>query len=93
MQDSNRMHFYPLNMLAVLSLNLAGVLGGIPKGLLLDQATTMGQGPTVTSLDVLDSLRTFTDGRNPSIERITRRTTSMIGCIVILKAHSQERLK
>ena len=53
----------------MLLLNLAGVLGGVPKGLLLDQVTTMGQGPTVTLVDVPHFLWAFTMacGLEPSL--------------------------
>lgn len=51
----------------LLPLNLPGVLGGVPKGLLLNQVATMGQGPTITSFNVPYSLRAFTDGRSRGI--------------------------
>lgn len=51
--------------------NLAGVLGGLPKGQLFDQMRTMGQRPTVTLIGVPFSLRTLTDGRSPSMMEIT----------------------
>lgn len=55
----------------LLPLNLAGAPGGVPNRQLLDQMETMGQGPTITSVDVPYSLQTFTDGKSLDMEKIT----------------------
>lgn len=70
----------------MLPLNLPGV----PIGLLLDQGATIGQGPTVTPVNVPCSLRAFTDGRGLGIKEITRMMKSITMYNLISEAHSKE---
>lgn len=79
--------------MGLLPHNLERDLGGVLKGQLLDLMTTMGQRPTVTSVNVPCYLRTFTNGRSLGIKEITRMVRSMARYGVISKPHSKERLR
>lgn len=59
----------PFGLMGLLPHNLAGSLGGEPKGQLLDLMTTIC--PTVTSVSGPCSLWTSTDGRSPDMKEIT----------------------
>jgi len=72
-------------LLKMLLHNLERVLGGVLKGQLLDQMTTLGQRPIVTSVSAPCSLRTFTYGRSHGMKEITRMMRSMIRHGVISK--------